>query len=63
MSFTSAFNDAKAKEVKRTQYFEIMGSRAAERRALQFRVSGYGTLAELVVSLYQSITSLNSEKP
>jgi arylsulfatase A-like enzyme len=28
VSFTSTFNDAKAKEVKHTQYFEIMGSRA-----------------------------------
>ena len=28
----------------------------------QFRVNGYSTLAELVVSHYQSITSLNSEK-
>jgi arylsulfatase len=27
VSFTSTFNDAKAKEVKHTQYFEIMGSR------------------------------------
>ena len=27
-SFTSTFNDAKAKEVKHTQYFEIMGSRS-----------------------------------
>jgi arylsulfatase A-like enzyme len=27
VSFTSTFNDARAKEVKRTQYFEIMGSR------------------------------------
>jgi hypothetical protein len=35
----------------------------AERGTLQFRVNGYSTLAELVVSLYQSITSLNSEKP
>jgi arylsulfatase A-like enzyme len=26
VSFTSTFNDAKAKEVKHTQYFEIMGS-------------------------------------
>jgi arylsulfatase A-like enzyme len=28
VSFTSTFNDAKAKEVKHTQYFEIMGSRS-----------------------------------
>ena len=28
VSFKSTFNDAKAKEVKKTQYFEIMGSRA-----------------------------------
>jgi arylsulfatase len=28
VSFVSTFNDAKAKEVKHTQYFEIMGSRA-----------------------------------
>ena len=28
VSFTSTFNDAKAKEVKQTQYFEIMGSRS-----------------------------------
>ncbi len=28
VSFASTLNDAKAKEVKRTQYFEIMGSRA-----------------------------------
>jgi hypothetical protein len=34
-----------------------------ERWALQFRVNGYSTLTELIVSLYQSITSLNSEKP
>lgn len=27
VSFASTFNDAKAKEVRRTQYFEIMGSR------------------------------------
>ncbi len=27
VTFTSTFNDAKAKEVKHTQYFEIMGSR------------------------------------
>jgi arylsulfatase len=27
VSFTSTFNDARAKEVKHTQYFEIMGSR------------------------------------
>ena len=27
VSFASTFNDAKAKEVKHTQYFEIMGSR------------------------------------
>ncbi len=27
VSFSSTFNDTKAKEVKRTQYFEIMGSR------------------------------------
>jgi putative ABC transport system substrate-binding protein len=32
-----------------------------ERRA--FQVDGYSTSAELVASLYQSITSLNSEKP
>jgi hypothetical protein len=35
---------------------------STERRALHFQVNGYGTLAELVVSLYQGITSLNSEK-
>ena len=28
VSFTSTFNDPKAKEVKDTQYFEIMGSRS-----------------------------------
>ncbi len=28
VSFTGTFNDAKAKEVKRTQYFEVMGSRS-----------------------------------
>ena len=28
VSFTSTFDDAKAKEVKQTQYFEIMGSRS-----------------------------------
>ena len=27
VSFASTFNDAKAKEVKHTQYFEVMGSR------------------------------------
>jgi len=31
VSFTSTFNDAKAKEVKHTQYFEIMGSRGIYR--------------------------------
>jgi hypothetical protein len=31
-SFASTFNDAKAKEVKQTQYFEIMGSRHLSRR-------------------------------
>ena len=28
VSFTNTFNDAKAKEVKHTQYFEVMGSRS-----------------------------------
>ena len=31
ISFASTFNDAKAKEVKHTQYFEIMGSRGIYR--------------------------------
>ena len=31
VSFTSTFNDPKAKEVKNTQYFEIMGSRSIYR--------------------------------
>jgi hypothetical protein len=35
---------------------------STERRALHFRVNGYGILAELVVSPYQSITSLKLEK-
>jgi arylsulfatase len=53
VNFTSTFNDAQAKEVKHTQYFEIMGSRAMYHDG--WMASAFGPRVPWMPGLPQSI--------
>ncbi len=59
-SFTSTFNDAKAKEVKHTQYFEIMGSRGVYHDG--WMASAFGPRTPWIQGLPKSIFEWTPDK-
>ena len=60
VSFASTFNDAKAKEVKHTQYFEVMGSRGIYRDG--WMASAFGPRVPWVPGLPQGIKEWTPDK-
>jgi len=60
VSFASTFNDAKAKEVKHIQYFEIMGSRGIYRDG--WMASAFGPKAPWIPGLPEGIREWTPDK-
>ena len=60
VSFASTFNDPKAKEVKQTQYFEVMGSRGIYRDG--WMASAFGPRVPWVPGLPQGIKEWTPDK-